>query len=118
MGADGLRTPLPSSLLVAEVGERIAAGACGSLLAQLGAEVVLVEPPQARSEHKWRNRALVAAGKRSITADINNARAEPFKQLLESADIVLLSSDVTACKRNWRADQIICDITAFGDNGP
>ena len=39
--------------------------------------------------------------------------------MLHSADIVLLSSDVTVTPESeWRHDQIICDITAFGDSGP
>jgi CoA-transferase family III len=112
-------TPL-HHLLVAEVGERIAVGACGSLLAQLGAEVALVEPRQSRATHKWRSRALVAAGKRSLTVEADSAAdAERLNQLLHSADIVLLSGDVTITpEREWRHDQIVCDITAFGDSGP
>src|SRR5688572_10649607 len=98
--ATSASTPL-SQLLVAEVGERIGVGACGSLLAQLGAEVALVEPRQARTTHKWRNRALVAAGKRSLTLEADDAAdAERLKQVLHSADIVLLSSDVTPTSEN------------------
>ena len=116
----GSATAPLSRLLVAEVGERIGVGACGSLLAQLGAEVALIEPRQARATDKWRNRALVAAGKRSFTVEAGNAvDAELLKQVLHSADVVLLSSDVTtASESEWRHDQIVCDITAFGDSGP
>lgn len=41
----------------------------GTLLAQLGARVVLVEPTVSSSRDKWRNRAKSAAGKQSIVLD-------------------------------------------------
>lgn len=105
-----------ADLLVVEIGERIGAGACGSLLAQLGAEVVLVEPAKAAFGWKWRNRAVMAAGKRSVRVDAEDAI---LCELLERADVVLLSSDigtVPAWQRNDR--QIVCDVTAFGNSGP
>src|SRR5688500_16075038 len=115
MNPSSVATPL-SQLLVAEVGERIAAGACGSLLAQLGADVALVEPDEARTTHKWRNRALVAAGKRSLRAEPD---ADVLKQLLQSADIVLLSSDITVAAANeWRLHQLRRALPAFGGSGP
>ena len=112
-------TPLPE-FRVAEVGDRIAVGACGSLLAQLGAEVALVEPPQPCTTHKWRNRALVAAGKRSITIDTTGARdMQRLQQVLHGADVVLTSSDTTgALQFDAGHEHIVCDITAFGDSGP
>ena len=106
-----------SGLLVAEIGDRIGVSACGSLLAQLGADVVLAEARQISSDQKWRNRALAAAGKRSITLD--SADAVQLERLLESADVILLSSDITPqAARSWHSSQIICDITAFGNSGP
>jgi len=108
-----------SDLLVLELGDRVGAGACGSLLAQLGAEVVLVEPADInQSMHKWRNRAVVAAGKRSL---VDNACApgRVMQALLESADVLLLSSDIGPAL-NWSKHerQIVCDITACGSSGP
>jgi len=106
-----------TDVLVVEIGERVAAGACGSLLAQLGAEVVLAEPAQAGSQWKWRNRAAMAAGKRSVrTADGDD---ELLRTLLDRADIVLMSSDVTRVPAWQRSErQIVCDLTAFGNSGP
>lgn len=107
-------------MLVAEHGERIGVAACGSLLAQLGAEVVFIEPQPALTANKWHNRATAAAGKRSVvmTADtVEDTRL--LEQILRRADIVLLSSDISPLPpREWRPDQIVCDITAFGDSGP
>lgn len=98
-------------VVVAELGSRIAVGAAGSLLAQLGATVVLTEPARPRTDHKWAQRDLFAAGKSSVvaTADLTAA-------LVRRADLVLVSSDVDepapAC------DAIVCDITACGASGP
>ncbi len=108
-----------SDLLVLELGDRVGVGACGSLLAQLGAEVILVEPTHTGlAAHKWRNRAVMAAGKRSLVDDCSDPRGVT-RALLESADVVLLSSDVTSAPK-WSKgqQQVVCDITAFGACGP
>ncbi|CAG1016044.1 MAG: CoA transferase [Rhizobiaceae bacterium] len=106
-----------NSLLVVEQGHRTAAGACGTLLAMLGAEVVLVEPAQARTDHKWRNRDVVAARKRSVL------ETDPgLASLLRRADVLLLSSDVSgpgsAAIPAAAPSQLVCDLTAFGRTGP
>jgi crotonobetainyl-CoA:carnitine CoA-transferase CaiB-like acyl-CoA transferase len=112
-------TPL-IDIQVCEIGERIAVGTCGSLLAQLGAGVVLVEPRQPLTTHKWRSRPLFAAGKRSITTDAASAEDTALlRRMRHDADVVLLSSDVTTAPDDpLGRDQIMCDITAFGDSGP
>jgi len=95
-------------VLVAELGSRIAVGAAGSLLAQLGATVVLVEPAAPPTAHKWAQRNLFAAGKLSrVGADAD---------LWRGADIVLTSSDVDGA--GPESDAIACDITACGSSGP
>jgi crotonobetainyl-CoA:carnitine CoA-transferase CaiB-like acyl-CoA transferase len=109
---------------IVELGSRVASGACGSLLAQLGAEVVLVEAPNSHRLHKWQCRAQVAAGKQSVVIDTSSAAGcTELDLLLESADVVLLSSDLSQSEaalwdRARPAGQIICDITAFGHTGP
>ena len=93
-------------VIVAELGGRIGAGACGALLAQLGAQVYLVEGD---AGDKWRHRACFAAGKKSVaTAD----------GLLAAADVVITSSDVDAAAPEIPAGAIHIDITAFGADGP
>lgn len=115
---------LLGNLRVLELGARVGAGACGGLLAQLGAEVILVEPPRPSDTDKWQNRPAMAAGKSSIVIDDTSAEGrQQLAKLLTSADVVLLSSDLSStCNWVWNAprpaQQIICDITAFGRSGP
>lgn len=111
-------------LRVVELGQRVAAGACGSLLAQLGAQVILVEPPVPRTNDKWANRPVTAAGKSSIVIDRASASGRTeLQSLIEDADVVLLSTDLCADERAlWDGprprSQLVCDITAFGHSGP
>lgn len=111
------------NVLVAEIGDRIAIGACASLLAQLGASVVVVEPRSRSTRGKWRNRAAMMAGKLSVVLDAaDNGDRTLRDALLAKADVVLLSSDFgdptdDFWNRSTDADQIVVDITAFGHGG-
>jgi crotonobetainyl-CoA:carnitine CoA-transferase CaiB-like acyl-CoA transferase len=101
---------------VVELGERIGAGVCGSFLAQLGADVFFVEPLATPDGHKWRHRALMAAGKRSFLP-------ERSADAVRDADVVITCSDVDSAERQALAalsggQSILCDITAFGSDGP
>lgn len=111
---------LLEGLLVVELGTRTAVGACGSLMADLGADVVLVEDkrrPRAA-------RALAAAGKRSLSFDGGREDdRDLLAQLLAAADVVLLSSDsggieMEIWERARPERQIVCDVTAYGHTGP
>lgn len=106
-----------NGLLAVELGSRVATGACGSLLAQAGARVLLAEYPDAPDDWKWSNRAAFAAGKDSLvvpdTGDTTLARA------IAAADILICSSDTDPgwaafAQAHLRPDAVICDITAFG----
>lgn len=82
-------TPL-RGMRVAEIGDRIAVAACGSVLMSLGADVVETD-----------------SGGASLS------------ELLSNADVVLHSSDVSPTPRWQRApSQIVCDVTAYGNSGP
>jgi len=109
-----------AGVLVVEQGDRLGAALCGSLLAQLGAEVVMVERGEAPPEHKWRCRASSALGKRSLVARPENPADQALLDgLLRAADIIITSSDVSPrFSRAPAPDQIACDITAFGSSGP
>lgn len=103
-----------AGITVVELGERIAAGACGTVLAALGARVTLIEPAAAGG-NKWVDRAVVCHGKTLRRADAQLA------DLLASADVVIASSDsgVAALPKYARPlQQIVCDVTAFGGSGP
>ena len=104
-----MRRPL-DGVEILEYGDRIAVGACGSVLLGLGARVSTVASrlsdsrplPPAQTADK---RRLVSPG------EIRNA--------LERADVVITSSDVTPLRTHTRApSQIVCDLTAYGMNGP
>lgn len=135
--SDGVRrmsTPQPSKppassalddVIVVEFGHRVAAGACGSLLAQLGATVVVIEPPVPYAlVDKWRSRPQFLAGKLSFAPDLDDAGdRELFGQLLAAADVVVHSSDrdpaaLTAFLSAADDERVVCDITAFGHGGP
>jgi len=115
------RTHYLKGLNVVEIGSRISVAVCGSLLAEAGADVFFVEPPEARrpDSRKWLNRGLFAAGKSSVVADPQNDDDRAMvAALIRAADVVLISGDVDA---DWRAEAadttIICDFTAFGQDG-
>src|SRR5579872_6150588 len=107
---DAHRLPL-DGVLVAELGARVAVGAAGQLLAQLGATVVLVEPAVPRTDGKWVQRDLFAAGKLSL------GLARDDDAVLAAADVVLTSSDVDGHAPPDNS-AIRCDITACGTTGP
>lgn len=113
-------TPPLAGLLVVEHGDRLGAAVCGSLLAQLGADVAIVERSHAPARHKWASRASSVLGKRSVLVRAGHAGDDAFlDELLRAADIVLLSSDVSPdCRHRPLPEQIVCDITAFGSSGP
>ena len=114
----GGETALAGTLVV-EIGSRVGAGVCGSLLAQLGATVVLVEETGPRERcGKTLHRPQFAAGKLSIAVD-SVSEAELVRNLIAASDAVIVSSDrdgnllpPDATKR-----QILCDITAYGHTG-
>ena len=115
-----------SGITVVEIGGRLSAGVCGSLLAEIGADVFFVEPPAEASiaSDKWASRNLFAAGKHSIVFNPADDRGdEMLLRLVQSADVILLSSDVDSAYEDtlvaaWRKTAIVCDFTAFGKEGP
>jgi crotonobetainyl-CoA:carnitine CoA-transferase CaiB-like acyl-CoA transferase len=123
-GQDDATGSALSGVVVLEVGGRIGAGVCGSLLAQLGATVILVESGDDRMDGKWRRRAACAAGK--VSLKINSSERgdrDLLRKVIERSDVVLLSSDTdntfadligSATEQN----RIVCDVTAYGHDGP
>ena len=107
-----------------EVGARIGASVAGSLLAQLGANVVFVEAAQTGgfAQPKWSWRDQFAAGKLSLV--MGTADAGLLAQLAARSDVILLSSDVDALAfgsvplKHSASGAIVCDVTAYGSSGP
>jgi crotonobetainyl-CoA:carnitine CoA-transferase CaiB-like acyl-CoA transferase len=105
--------------LIVEFGSRIGSGVCGSLLAQLGVTVVLVEGADRHAASgKALHRCQFAAGKWSIVADPVRDR-EIIRNLIECSDAVIGSSDIDgdAMLAGALEHSIVCDITAYGRTG-
>ena len=105
-------------IVVLEVGRRLACGAAGSFLAQLGADVTFIETdakPDAAFEDKFGQRDVFAYGKHSLRWN-GDADDTALRQLIEAADVVITSSDadLNALPVKPSPSAIICDITAFG----
>lgn len=115
-----------NNVTVIELGRRVAVGKCGAVLAELGANVILVESIDdiQNKQFKWRDRPQAAAGKSSVLININTPRDKQLLQsLLESAQAVITSSDVdqddwAKVLGSFNPKGIRCDITAFGSSGP
>jgi len=112
---------------------------CGMLLADYGAEVIKVEPPEGDSMRQWpplngpdggfsENFASVNRGKRSVvlnlkdTTDLERARA-----LVLGADVLVENNRPGAMQRlglgwDWFAPRhprlVYCSISAYGQDGP
>jgi crotonobetainyl-CoA:carnitine CoA-transferase CaiB-like acyl-CoA transferase len=109
-------------LVVLELGARIGAAACGSLLAMAGATVIVVEPENPPPVGKYKTRSISVAGKRSIVIRKGDkSDAALLRHALDAADVVLLSSDLPSeLPADWAAgpDSIVCDITALAERQP
>jgi len=108
-----------TGIVVAELGDRVGAGVCGSLLAQLGATVVVPEWSDAQLG-KHRHRAQMLAGKKSIGLRRGDASDQALlDRLVERSDVLITSSDLDPASRpgSWSkaATRVECDITAFGE---
>ena len=126
-----------SGITVLELGQVIAGNFGGVILADLGAEVIKIEPPSgdtARNPniaplhgesaiHLFMNR-----GKKSVVLDLKDARGlELFYSLVASADVVIdnfrpgvmarLGIDHAALKEH-NPDIVTVSVTGFGEYGP
>ena len=104
-------------IVVIEFGQRIAVGAVGSLLAQLGATVVFVEHGERKDaafEDKLGHRDTFAVGKQSVRW--KGADDSELKALVATADVIVVSTDADAARLPWPVPEqaILCNITAFG----
>jgi crotonobetainyl-CoA:carnitine CoA-transferase CaiB-like acyl-CoA transferase len=120
-----MKQPGPlTGVVVAGLGTRLAVRACGSLLAQLGASVVMLEPLDGAGAVDPAQRAPLAYGTYSVGWRAGNAAdLELAERTLARADIVITSSDVD---RNvpagllavCRTRPVHCNVTATGSTGP
>jgi crotonobetainyl-CoA:carnitine CoA-transferase CaiB-like acyl-CoA transferase len=126
-----------SGIHVLELGQVIAGNYAGIILADMGAEVVKIEPPRGdaarnpaiaplRGEsaiHLFMNR-----GKKSVSLDLKHAEGlEAFRMLVTQADVVIDNFRPGVMARlgidhdslaQIKPDIITCTITGFGEYGP
>lgn len=115
----------------------VAAGPfCGMLLADFGAEVIKVEPPDGDAMRQWppitdgfsENFASINRGKRSIALDLKDPTARDHaRELVLQADVLIENSRPGVMQRlglgwDWFSTRkpalVYCSISAFGQDGP
>ena len=125
-----------SGVRVVEFCQVLAGPYCGMLLADLGAEVIKVEPPEGDMMRQWppisegysENFASINRNKRSVVLDLKDpAQKQAARQLILSADVVLENNRPGVMDRlglgyeSFRAEKpglVYCSISAFGQSGP
>ncbi len=109
---------------------------CGMLLADFGAEVIKIEPPEGDAMRQWppinggcsENFASINRGKRSLALDLKDpAELARARELILQADVLLENSRPGAMQRlglgwDWFAPRqpqlVYCSISAYGQDGP
>jgi crotonobetainyl-CoA:carnitine CoA-transferase CaiB-like acyl-CoA transferase len=111
---------------VLQVADGVAVPYAGMLLADLGADVVALEPPEGDRSRGWRPDGLVHTllnrGKRGLTLDLAVEGAADVLTVLGSADVVLVDTD--ALRRHPVLDPLVdaprgitCRFSLFGPDG-
>ena len=116
---------------------QVAAGPfCGMLLADFGADVVKIEPPEGDALRSWpplnegysENFASLNRGKRSLALDLKNPDDRDLaRRLALQADVLVENSRPGAMQRlglgwDWFSQRqpslVYCSISAYGQDGP
>jgi len=134
--ADSSRPPPLAGIRVIEFTHMVAGPACGQVLADFGAEVTKVEPPQGDVTRRLGPMvgslsALYAStnrGKRAVCLDLQlESDAKRARQLALEADVVIANVDRRMLERahldaaSLRAENprlIFVEVTGFGPGGP
>jgi crotonobetainyl-CoA:carnitine CoA-transferase CaiB-like acyl-CoA transferase len=115
----------------------VAAGPfCGMLLADFGAEVVKVEPPDGDAMRQWppitggfsENFASINRGKQSVVLDLKDpAQRDAARSLVLESDVLVENNRPGAMQRlglgwDWfgprKPSLVYCSISAYGQDGP
>jgi crotonobetainyl-CoA:carnitine CoA-transferase CaiB-like acyl-CoA transferase len=129
-----------SGIKVVEFCQVLAGPYCGMLLADMGAEVIKVEPPSGDSMRQWppitqgpkggysENFASINRNKRSVVLDLKDpAQNEAARKLVLAADVLLENNRPGVMDRlglgyrsfvREKPSLIYCSISAFGQTGP
>jgi crotonobetainyl-CoA:carnitine CoA-transferase CaiB-like acyl-CoA transferase len=115
-------------LRVVELGSSVSVAVAGLVLADNGAEVIGVEPPQGSALRSHPAFALWARGKRSEVADLSTLDGRTrLDTLLVDADVLLIGLKPAAALRFGLAAErlsalnprlVQCAVTGFGTRGP
>ncbi len=117
-----------SDLRVVELGSGVAASWCGKAFADLGADVVKLEPPQGDPLRSDRGMfAQLNTNKRSVVVEVSPAAATTVWDLLDGVDLIVEAPGLGALQ-DWGIDRnevfarqpltSIVAITGFGTTGP
>ncbi len=126
-----------AGLRVVDISRVLAGPSCGQLLADMGADVIKVEPPEGDENRHWPpfiatgascNFDSVNRGKRSLAIDLKTPRGQELvRGLLQRADVLLLSFlPKTAAKLGLDSAAltalfprlVVCEVTGYGSAGP
>lgn len=117
-----------SDLRVVEIGTGVAAGWCGKVFADLGADVVKVEPPDGDPLRADAGMfAQLHTNKRSAVVEVAPAASASLSELLDGVDLVIEAPGLRSLA-DWGTDRddLLADrcaltvvaITGFGATGP
>ncbi|HEX6006146.1 MAG TPA: CoA transferase, partial [Burkholderiales bacterium] len=125
-----------ASVKVIEFCQVLAGPFCGCLLADMGADVIKVEPPEGDLMRQWppiidgysQYFASVNRNKRSVALDLKDpAGREAARKLVLAADAVIENFRPGVMAKFGldhatlsvsRPDLVYCSVSAFGQNGP
>lgn len=136
MSSQASLPPVLAGLRVLEIGHFVAAPFCTRLLADLGAEVIKIEPRTGDPARQWGEMvegrslwwSMHARNKRSVTIDLKSEKGrELVMKLAAECDVVVENFRPGQLKkmglgpevlRRARADLIIAHISGYGQDGP
>jgi crotonobetainyl-CoA:carnitine CoA-transferase CaiB-like acyl-CoA transferase len=126
-----------AGIRVCDVTQNLAGPFCGQILADLGATVIKVEPPDGDLGRRWGppfwgtdSTLYLSAnrGKRSIVLDLKRPEGlDVLRRIAEGCDVFVQASRPAAAERLgidydsvrvWRTDVIHLSISAYGADGP
>ena len=126
-----------AGLRVIDISRVLAGPSCGQLLADMGADVIKIEPPEGDENRHWPpftatgascNFDSVNRGKRSLAINLKTPRGQALvRDLLHDADVLLLSFlPKTAAKLGLDSAAltalfprlVVCELTGYGSTGP
>ncbi len=137
IAAAGYPMSLPlAGVRVVEICQIASGPYCAMLLADLGADVIKIEPPGGDAMRAWppltqgfsENFAALNRNKRSIALDLRNPTDLAIaRRLIDAGDVVIENSRPGAMRRlgldhatvgALRPQLVYCSISAFGQSGP